>query len=203
MKAKQRIKNCKGFSLGEMLITVLILMLASVIMATGMPAAKNAYEKVVIGANAKALLSTTISALQDELAIAQDVMVMPDGTTIEYYSANIGARSRLFLNTEETIRTIRLREYIDFKPGTTDPLYTDSDGTKYERNLVSSKAITDQLYVTYESAQLLPLSASTYEEIKITNLKVCLKINPSTVLASVPSLTIRFIKPSPTPTPAP
>ena len=50
----KRIKNQSGFTLAETLLTVLILLLVSGIVATGMPAVQTAYEKIVISANAQA-----------------------------------------------------------------------------------------------------------------------------------------------------
>jgi len=187
-QARRKLKSSAGFSLGEMLVTVLILMLASVIMATGMPAAQNAYEKVVIGANAKALLSTTVSALRDELATAQNVTVT--GKVIDYYSANNGSTSQLTLDE----KAIMLQEYTDYAPA------PGSDGspsllhTVEPRNLVSAKAATADLYVKCGSAVL----SAERDQITLGNIEVC-RVSNDHVLASVRSLTIRFIKPAPTP----
>ena len=59
-KAKSKLKDSRGFSLAETLLAVLILLLVSVVVATGMPAVTNAYNKVVLGANAKTMLSTAV-----------------------------------------------------------------------------------------------------------------------------------------------
>ena len=40
-----------GFTIGETLVAVLILLMVSSVVAAGIPAAKSAFEKVVIGAN--------------------------------------------------------------------------------------------------------------------------------------------------------
>jgi len=48
-----KMKSQAGFSLAETLVAILILLLVSVIVANGVPVAQNAYEKVVVGANAK------------------------------------------------------------------------------------------------------------------------------------------------------
>ena len=62
-----------GFSLTEMLVTTLILGLASTLMATGIPAAIDAYQQTVRTANAQMALSTTVTALRSELGLATDV----------------------------------------------------------------------------------------------------------------------------------
>ena len=59
-EAIKRKLHTQGFTLAETLLAVLILLLVGVIMTTGIPAAKNAYEKVVVASNAEVLLSTTI-----------------------------------------------------------------------------------------------------------------------------------------------
>ncbi len=185
MKVKRKLKNRTGFSLGEMLVTVIILLLASTIVATGVPAAKKAYEKVVVGANARALLSTTIATLRDELTTARDVKV--DGTTITYYNADNGAESKIYKDLEDNV--IMLEEYTDRSPLPG----VDANAKLHEvdpRALVSSKAVTDGLSVVYTSV------TSDGETIKFAKLSVCWGDKE---LASVDNLTIRFIIPSPTP----
>ena len=184
----KKIKSQKGFSLAETLLAVLILLLVSVIVANGVPVAQNAYEKVVIGANAKVLLSTTISAFRDELATATDVKV--NGTTISYYSADKGAASEISIVEEDDVPVIKLKEYSSANPtdftGET-AIYADN-----VRNLVSGQAATGDLYVTYES--ITPPSAPGYESITINGLKVSRK-SKDAVLATT-DLTIRFIIPA-------
>ena len=58
MKRKRKLRSNKGFTLAETLLAVLILLLVSTIVATGIPAARNAYEKVVEASNAQAVLAT-------------------------------------------------------------------------------------------------------------------------------------------------
>lgn len=74
MKTNRRKRNMAGFSLAEMLAAVLILLLASAIVAAGMPMAREAYEKAVDAANAQTLLSTTVTMLRSELSRASDVV---------------------------------------------------------------------------------------------------------------------------------
>lgn len=84
MKAKLHTE--KGFSLAEVLVAILILLMVSTIVATGIPVARNAYEKVVLASNAEVLLSTTMSTLRNELGTAQDVST--DGVSITYYNSS-------------------------------------------------------------------------------------------------------------------
>ncbi|MBR0417535.1 MAG: prepilin-type N-terminal cleavage/methylation domain-containing protein [Erysipelotrichaceae bacterium] len=82
--------NRNGFSLAELLLAIAIMLLATAIVAAGIPAAANAYRKVVDVANAQLLLTTTATCLRDELDMATDVNIDKSGntTTIDYYDAN-------------------------------------------------------------------------------------------------------------------
>ncbi len=98
MRLVNRIKNRKGFSLAETLLAILILLLVSTIVATGVPVARDAYEKVVLSANAQTMLASAVSALREELGTAWDVKCDPENANaIVYYSASTGARTRLCL----------------------------------------------------------------------------------------------------------
>ncbi len=82
--------NKKGFSLAELLLAIAIMLLATAIVAAGIPAAANAYRKVVDVANAQMLLTTATTCLRDELDMATDVKITKSGntTTIDYYDTN-------------------------------------------------------------------------------------------------------------------
>ena len=92
-----------GFTLSEMLIAVVILVL---ITSSVLPAAVTAYKNAVDAANAQVLLSTTVSALRNELSMAWDVKT-PDDTTITYKSSNTGSRSIISIEDNK----IMLQEY--------------------------------------------------------------------------------------------
>ena len=104
MRAKEKLRSQRGFTLAETLLAVLILLLVSVIVATGMPAAKNAYEKVVVASNAQALLSTAATSLRNELGTAWNVIIDDNaaktnagtaGSSVTYNSANTGGLSKI------------------------------------------------------------------------------------------------------------
>ena len=67
MKSSMLKQNRKGFTLTETLMAVLILVLASVVMVTGITAAIRAYQNMVDKANAQTLLSTTMTELRQVL----------------------------------------------------------------------------------------------------------------------------------------
>ena len=82
-------KTKRGFSLAETLMTVLILLLVSSVVAAGIPAAVSAYTKVIDAANAQTMLSTAVSSLRNELSTAKDVTINAD--SIKYFSYDTGA----------------------------------------------------------------------------------------------------------------
>ena len=130
MRITKKLKNRSGFSLAETLVAIIILLLVSAIVAEGVPVAQNAYDKVVVAANAKVMLSTAITALRNELATAQRITVKDN--VITYYSTDRGAMSKIYLyakgssegdtesaaedSTEDTFTdgTVMLQEYADY-----------------------------------------------------------------------------------------
>lgn len=92
---KKKRNSRAGFTLAETLMAVLILLLVSGIVAAGIPAAKNAYEKVVLASNAEVMLTTAESALRDELGTAWNVQQVSSSDSITYFSADTGMRSKL------------------------------------------------------------------------------------------------------------
>ena len=132
----------RGFTIAETLVAVLILLMVSSVVAAGIPAAKSAFEKVVVGANAEILLSTTVASLRDQLAAADRVMVEEDGKTLNYYSNDSGIHARIF--PDEEAGAIMIQEYIGYGGG--------AEGSGAVRKLVTGAAATESLVIRYESA---------------------------------------------------
>lgn len=163
---RRKLRARGGFTLAETLLAVLIMLLVSVIVATSMPAVTNAYNKVVLGANAKVMLSTAITALHDEIGTAWDVEQAAGETTkLTYFNASTGAKSELSLDTTDH-NAIQIQDYVslsdDLIHGTG---YTP--GTAY--HLVADKS--SGMYVTYTSI--------AYDKdtgiVTVSGLKVCKK----------------------------
>ncbi len=142
MKKNRKQRNKAGFSLAETLMAVLILLLASAIVAAGMPMAREAYEKAVDAANAQTLLSTTVTMLRAELCEAADAET--EARTIEgvgevpnalksYRSSRTGAPAALS-NSDAGIRL-------------TDNVNQAGGGVG--RNLVTSEAATSRLHTAF------------------------------------------------------
>ena len=143
-KIKKKTKKRSGFTLAETLIAVLILLMVSSVIATGIPAAASAYQKVVDSANAEVLLSTTITTLRNELTTAENITTPGDGS-ITYYNASRRSYSKIFVdnNTKEGIQFIRFYNKV------IDPNAETS--TAAAERLISTSVSTKELYVTYSS----------------------------------------------------
>jgi len=91
---KNRISLEKGFSIAEMLIAVLILLMVSSVVAAGVPVAAQAYVKITDAADAESLLSTTMTMLRSELSTADSATVLcgsTDGCFVQYRNLDSGS----------------------------------------------------------------------------------------------------------------
>ena len=98
-KITSKLNRHGGFTLVEVLMSVLILAMAGGVVAGGMPAAVDAYVKVVDHANAQVFLSTTMTRLRDELSTAQKVKINSEKNRIEY--TNSQGNGLYLLNSED------------------------------------------------------------------------------------------------------
>lgn len=84
-KRKNR-RGSGGFSLSEVLVSILIVTLVSILLVSGMGTIMNTYHKSVNAANAQTLISTVITELRNELTYASDVSCSND--TISYRNSD-------------------------------------------------------------------------------------------------------------------
>ena len=206
MTAGRKLHSRRGFTLAEMLATVLILLMVSAIVAAGIPAAVRAYEKVVRSANAEVLLSTSVSALRSELGTAREITVT-DGSVLQYYHERSGSFRSLYPdNGSEKRGILMLRDYLGLpeETGAGTGSGTDTPGSGSgnsggniggnigtggsglpPRQLVTDAAATGDLYVTYSSASV--------EDgiVTIGGLSVRRQADPSVSLTEVETLKIR------------
>lgn len=181
MKRTHKLKSRAGFTLAETLLAVLILLLVSGIVATGVPVAKNVYEKTVVAANAQVLLSTTITALKDELGTAWDVAKDDtDAGKITYFSADTGALATIDI----TETGIMIQDY-----AIVAGMNTAAEANGEVRRLISAKAATSDLFVTIPD--LGEDSISTEDGVvTIKNLTVC-RGSTENIMAKLDTLQIR------------
>lgn len=127
-------KFSSGFSLAETLVALLIVLMVSSILVAGLPAAFQAYSKVVDGANAQVLLSTGATRIRDELGFATDVYLRSDNT-VNGYSQN-GFYKQMTNKADSGI-------IINMKPS------MDSTVSPSEVYLIPPKASTDSLVLSF------------------------------------------------------
>ncbi len=155
-----------GFTIVEMLMTTLILLMVTAIVAAGIPTAVNAYKKVLDAANSQLLLSTTISRLEEELSTAVEIWTDTDNKTLTSYSHY--RESYKITPTIDTTEGVILKYE---KHKTTDTIklpVSSEDSTKNEIALVTGKTETASFYVTYDSIEY----DSTNNLFTVNNLKV-------------------------------
>lgn len=145
-KLLHKLNKRQGFSLTEMLATVLIMGFVGIIITTGAATVQRVYRKVVAHANAQTALTTTITLMKDQLAFADPESITGSGTTISFKNLNSG---------EQTIT---------LNPGTASGIenrgftltYTAGDGTgtgtasTTTLPLLSDSAITSELCVCFD-----------------------------------------------------
>ncbi len=90
----------KGFSLAELLVTLILVGLIMAAVAGGISMIARSYTKVVDRADAEQLLSTTVSRITDELSFARDYASEPitpadDKKTVDFVSGITGMRVRI------------------------------------------------------------------------------------------------------------
>ena len=183
--ALKKLKKGSGFTLAETLMTVLILLMVSGVVAGGIPAAVTAYGKAVDAANAQVLLSTTVNALRAELCTAKDVH-KTDSEELIYISPFTGSKTKLYLGTLETDdenaeETILVQDFLKF-----DESGPQKEDNNKPRRLVTKKAATKNLEVTFESFDW----EKKDEVLVFNNIKVTKKNVPIT---SIPVLYIRCL----------
>lgn len=144
-KLLKKLKNSGGFTLAETLITVLILVMVAGVVAGGIPAAVTAFGKTVDAANAQVLLSTTVNALRTELCTAREVHLNGAGDLI-YISTATGSKAKLYKGEDGEIMVQDFLKYDE-----SGPQSTTSGKSNDPRRLITEKAATKNLQVTYDT----------------------------------------------------
>ena len=117
-KLLHKLNRRQGFSLTEMLATVLIMGFVGIIITTGAATVQRVYRKVVAHANAQTALTTTITLMKDQLAFA-DPKSIGDGSGTGAFSGTSQTISFQNLNSGE--QTITLNPGTASGTATIDP----------------------------------------------------------------------------------
>ena len=86
----KKLRSVGGFSLSELLLTMLIILLMTQLTVDGIPAVRRAYNRAVDAANAEVYLNTTIIALRSRLSLAYDAQSNDENTELTYTDPEIG-----------------------------------------------------------------------------------------------------------------
>lgn len=137
--SEKRKRLQQGFTLTEMLITVLLMLMSAAALASGVAVAQKAQAEVTDAANAQLLLSTSITVLRHELGTADQVVLSEDAsgnkTTIVYRTSTNGSTSTILLESDG----IKLIQYSNL---------TGADERKAP--IVSGEAATPNLTACYD-----------------------------------------------------
>lgn len=117
-KLLHKLNKRQGFSLTEMLATVLIMGFVGIIITTGAATVQRVYRKVVAHANAQTALTTTITLMKDQLAFADPESV---GNGSETGTAFGNSQTIVFKNLNSGEQTITLNPGNASGTATIDP----------------------------------------------------------------------------------
>ncbi len=117
-KLLHKLNKRHGFSLTEMLATVLIMGFVGIIITTGAATVQRVYRKVVAHANAQTALTTTITLMKDQLAFADPESV---GNGSETGTGFGNSQTIVFKNLNSGEQTITLNPGTASGAAATDP----------------------------------------------------------------------------------
>ena len=117
-KLLHKLNKRQGFSLTEMLATVLIMGFVGIIITTGAATVQRVYRKVVAHANAQTTLTTTITLMKDQLAFADPESV---GNGSETGTGFGNSQTIVFKNLNSGEQTITLHPGTASGTAATDP----------------------------------------------------------------------------------
>ena len=143
-KLLHKLNKRQGFSLTEMLATVLIMGFVGIIITTGAATVQRVYRKVVAHANAQTALTTTITLMKDQLAFADPESITVSGTTISFQNLNSGEQT-ITLNPGTASGPANRGFTLTYTAGDE----TGTSGTTLP--LLSDSAITSDLCVCFDT----------------------------------------------------
>lgn len=146
-KLLHKLNKRQGFSLTEMLATVLIMGFVGIIITTGAATVQRVYRKVVAHANAQTALTTTITLMKDQLAFADPKSITVSGTTISFQNLNSGEQT-ITLNPGTASGTANRGFTLTYTAGDGTGTGTASTTTL---PLLSDSAITSDLCVCFDT----------------------------------------------------
>lgn len=98
---RAKLRAVSGFSLVELLVTTLILLLVTGIVTEGLPVVIRLYRRTVDIANAEAYLSTTMIALRSKLSLSNEVTENNRPVTVNGYPVYLDPETGYYIITNE------------------------------------------------------------------------------------------------------
>lgn len=146
MKIIKKLESRQGFSLSEMLLSMLIIALTVSFIGGGITVLKDAYDRITLRADAQTLLSTVITSVSAELRNADDIENIGGSSHWSFYNPKRGYR--MYLENQN------------------DNIYVKTEIASKEVPLLTKKLMTNGLVpkvedVTYEN-QVLTYTAKIY-----------------------------------------
>lgn len=157
-------------------MTVLILVMVAGVVGAGIPSAVIAYSKAVDAANAHVLISTTVNALRAELSTAAQVR-LSEGN-IRYISSATESGTKIYKGSDGAILVDDFLGLGAEETTGSGETTGSAETTEKTRQLISKKAVTDSLKVTYDSVSW----EKENEVLVFNNLKVSKKDTPVTTI---------------------
>lgn len=124
-----KLRSKRGFTLTELLVSILIMSLTVTAIAIAMNYSVSIYTHLKISSEAELLASTLETAISDELHFAKDIVITNGGTKVSWTSKRAGRQTGI-ITTENGY--IKLSSYLD-------------DGTQKESDLIREGAFTSNL----------------------------------------------------------
>lgn len=148
-KLLHKLNKRQGFSLTEMLATVLIMGFVGIIITTGAATVQRVYRKVVAHANAQTALTTTITLMKDQLAFADPESV---GNGSETGTGFGNSQTIVFKNLNSGEQTITLHPGSASGTATIDPNAADAGATGGGNGTNGTGAANRGFTLTYSAA---------------------------------------------------
>lgn len=151
-----RIRSQKGFSLAEMLVTVLLMSLATLAIAAGVTAAVRTYRSMTLKAEAQTLLGTAIAAVDDDFASADlsTLTIGGDGSEASFFSGNRGYDVHIHNDGDTIYMTdAQMRSF-----GSSTSKSTSADGAI---PIVTKQTRTQNLKLQIKEISITPSAAET------------------------------------------
>lgn len=119
-KCIQKARSRRGFSLAEMLVTLMIIGLVTAAIAGGAGVVQNVYRNITVKANAEVAESTAIKALQGYMRYAGSYAAGTSGGGT-FVDVNTGYKMRIYNNTAVTPARVYIQYYYNMPSGTSTP----------------------------------------------------------------------------------